>query len=234
MKPLPAKPEHADLPPSSSDKWIECHAWFRYTRGIKDEGSAAADEGTAAHLVLAKVLGGETKISSIDNEELADAIGVCMDWISDQVGEIFSEVEVDFGAKFGFVDLFGTSDLVILGDDLLTISDFKYGRGLVEVPGNTQLMTYLSGAVAKFGRRPRYRIGIMQPRAYHPDGFVREAYVSQEDLDAFEERMAAAILANYNRGPAKVGDHCRNFCSALGSCPAVAAHSVKLFRSTPV
>jgi hypothetical protein len=214
---------------------MQCHAWLRYTRGIPNTSSDAANEGTRAHEVFEKLVTRQLDIVDVDDPELADGLGLCLDWVNDQAGIVHAEVEVDFGAKFGFVDLFGTSDIVIDHSSDLTVADLKYGRGLVEVAGNTQLMIYLSGAVAKFGRRPQYRLAILQPRGNHPDGPTRECIVTNAELDKFEQELGYAISMNYHpRGNPKVGDHCRAYCKALGSCPAVAAHSIQLFRSTPV
>jgi len=65
-----AGPEsHSELPPSSSDKWINCHAWRRQVAGVEDVSSAAADEGTLAHDWLAEHLLGRRDLVTLDNEE---------------------------------------------------------------------------------------------------------------------------------------------------------------------
>lgn len=224
---------HADLPPSSSDKWLYCHGWLALNRGLPNETSAAAAEGTEAHEVLESVLRGTLDLDTLKDNEMHDYLSSCLEWLFYQPGVIHPELRMDFGSTFGFVDLFGTSDVVIDHPEHLTVADLKYGMGLVEVEGNTQLLTYLSAAVEQFGPRERYRLAILQPRAYHPQGTIREWWLTHRELEEFRVLLGDAISRNYNRGKPTAGDHCRKYCKAQGSCPALARHSLELFRSTP-
>lgn len=226
--------KHADLPPSSADKWVVCHGWLKLNRGIPNTSSAAADEGTLAHSYLEKAITEGFDLASLDNEEMFDALSMCMEWLEKQPGTKHAELRMDFGEEFGFVDLFGTSDLVIDDEECLTVADLKYGKGLVEAPENYQLLIYLLAAVRKFGTRKKYRLVILQPRANHFDGPIREWTFGQNTLDAFRIVIGEAIHQNYNRGTPTVGAHCRKYCKAQGSCPALAEHSLHLFRTTPV
>lgn len=227
---------HSELPPSSSDKWMKCGAWLRLNHGRPDSTSAAAEEGTRAHLVFEKLILDEDVPAGTTVETLTH-LATGMDYIYDVLkegAEVFAETRVDFGDQFGYVDLTGTADAIILDPDCLTILDLKFGMGLVEVEDNTQLMIYLSGAVALFGQRDRYRIGIFQPRAYHKDGPLRFQEVSAETLQEFNVALEAAIAANYKGGKAHVGPWCRNWCKALGNCAAVAHANLHLIRTTEI
>lgn len=45
--------KHAELSPSSAERWMGCPGSVPMSRGIKDEGSGYADEGTCAHFLAA-------------------------------------------------------------------------------------------------------------------------------------------------------------------------------------
>jgi hypothetical protein len=223
---------HSELPPSSADKWFHCHAWRRLASHLPDTSSEAAEEGTFAHTCLEKELRGEEELeSSCETEEMFKHLTEMAKWVRDQDGTLLVENRVDFGDGFGYVDLQGTADIILVHPDHLTIGDLKYGRYAVEVDENLQLLCYLVGAVAEHGARPNYRLVILQPRARHDDGPIREWWISHEDLVAFSNKLEAAIDANYNpKSPATVGEYCRKFCKALATCPAAASHSLELFR----
>jgi Protein of unknown function (DUF2800) len=226
---------HSELPPSSADKWFHCHAWRRQVVGIEDSGSAAADEGTLAHEWLAEHLLGRRDLAKLDNEEMFDYLMSCVEWIEQQPGEHHIEQKVDFGEAFGFVDLTGTSDLILVHDDHITIGDLKYGRGVVEVEDNLQLLTYLVGAVHRFGQRPSYRLVILQPRAWHQDGPIREATISNEKFLEFREKLEKAIEGNYShKSKHSVGPWCRKWCKGLATCPAAKKHSLSLLAQYPM
>lgn len=228
--------EHSELPPSSSDKWMVCHGWLQANRPYrtKRETSDSAEEGTLAHTVLDSLIKSHLASAPVSNPEILERMTALAHEILGQDGVKFSETRVDYGEQFGFVNLFGTSDIVRITDDMLEIADLKYGRVIVEVEANTQLMLYLSGAVQKFGRRPMYRLTIHQPRAFHKDGYTRSVDVTPEQLDDFNRLLEKAIAGNYASKPKFTpGDHCRNYCSAMGSCKAAAQHSIRLFLETP-
>lgn len=252
---------HAELPPSSSDKWIHCWDWLRTNaKHYEDFGrpgtSAAAAEGTAAHETFEKLVKGVHTISpkhaypktasgrgqyaAAQKEEHADTLGHCVDWVEEQPGVIYPETRVDFGAKHGYVGLEGTADITIVTPDKLQIADLKFGRILVEVADkdgnpNPQLMCYLLGAINKFGERDSYAITVLQPRAKHRDGPIRTKEISRTDLAIFEYDLFNAVEANYShRHTATPGPWCRKFCDSLGSCGAVRKQALQLMRDTPI
>jgi hypothetical protein len=166
---------------------------------------------------------------------MADHLFMCTEWIQEQAGELFVEQNVDFGAAFGFVGLTGTADVILVDDKHMTVGDLKYGRNVVvEVEDNLQMLIYLVGAVVKFGPRPRYRLVVLQPRAKHDKGPIREWLITHEYLEAFKLELHKAIQANYNpRVKPTVGEYCRKWCNALGRCPAAAELSLQMLRDYP-
>lgn len=63
---------------------------------------------------------------------------------------------------------FGTGDCVIVADDVLTVIDFKYGKGVaVSADHNSQMMLYALGALQLFDALydiAEIRMVIFQPR----------------------------------------------------------------------
>jgi hypothetical protein len=210
-----------------------CHGWRRANAGLPDETSAAAEEGTFAHERFANHLLGAEDIAQTCTQEMYEALMPCVEWAGQQAGLSYVEHKVDFGDRFGYADLTGTSDLVFVSDEQIHIADLKYGRGVVEVRENTQLLIYLVGAVHMFGRRPHYSMSILQPRAWHCDGPIRTWTIDDATLAAFEERLEAAIAGSYDlKSPLVPGDHCQHYCKALGRCKAAKNYSLDLFRRT--
>lgn len=228
--------QHSELPPSSSDKWMKCHAWLSTIRQLpdRDDSSEAAEEGTLAHHYLEQGLLGNLQELAKAPEDMFDHLMPLIEWVESQAGFLYPEMELDYGDYFGFVGLTGTSDVILDHAEHLTVADLKYGRQMVEVTDNTQLMIYLVGAVHKFGVRERYRLVILQPRAKHADGPIREVWVTHAEFLDFAYELNEAIMGNYRGGPATVGHHCRKYCKALGSCKAVRDYSLNLLRSTPL
>lgn len=223
--------EHSELPPSSADKWFHCHAWRRLTWGLPNVSSEAAEEGSFAHEWHAGHLLGTRDLKDLDNKLMSDHLYMCTEWIEQQPGERFIEHQVDFGSAFGFIGLTGTADVILVHENHITVCDLKYGRNVVEVEDNLQLMTYLVGAVQQFGTRPRYRLVILQPRANHDRGPIRDWTMRDTYFESFKLDLHKAIQANFDpRAKPTVGEHCRKWCKALGRCPAAAEHSLELLR----
>jgi hypothetical protein len=134
-------------------------------------------------------------------------------------------------------DLFGTADAVIVGPPgtELVVIDFKYGAGVVvEVPYNPQLMYYALGAWMSEPDPSTFiwiRLGIVQPRAPHPAGPVREWALLPHYLREWSElHLAPAVAATRDpKAPLIPGDHCR-FCPARSSCPALRGHLAQAFQ----
>jgi hypothetical protein len=225
---------HSELPPSSADKWFNCYGWRRKVDGLPNPSSAAAEEGTLAHEWFADHLLGTRDLSDCPDDEMADHLLMCVDWVETQSGIRHIEQRVDFGKPFGFEDLTGTSDLVLVHDDYLIVADLKYGKGVVEVEDNKQLLCYLVGAVNKHGRRPEYRLTILQPRAWHRHGLIRETRISNHYLLEFEHKLHNALKGSYNpRSELMAGPWCQHYCQAFGQCEAAAKKSLDVFRNTP-
>jgi hypothetical protein len=137
-------------------------------------------------------------------------------------------------------DTSGTADVTVDGwPALLHVIDYKNGRVLVEHEDNEQLMSYLLGRAHDFGwDYDLYKITIVQPNAFHPEGRIRTHTVTAEELRAFEAKHRAAVervdeaifnyetfvtddetFAEWASGYLKAGPHCL-MCNAMAICPA--------------
>ena len=126
---------------------------------------------------------------------------------------------------------FGSSDCIIVSDNLLEVADLKAGKGIpVDAVGNPQIRLYELGAYAKFRHLydfDRVRGTIIQPRL---DSVSDETLEVEELLNwADDVVVPAARQAWAGEGEFCPGEHCR-FCAAKAICSARVAEAMKLFR----
>lgn len=173
-------------------------------------------------------------------------------------GRLYIERTFDLAILRPPEPMFGTADAVIVGDRTIDVIDLKYGAGVtVEVTDNVQLLYYALGAIlAEFTRRvcdptdsftlddgvsvldgatamfDEVRVTIVQPRAPHTDGPVRQSLTfTGEDVKAFAVKLLTR--ADNVQAPDAVlqaGSWCQ-FCPARGHCPELTAHA-KLVAQT--
>ncbi len=141
-------------------------------------------------------------------------------------------------------DLFGTADVIAYHPELfhLVIVDLKFGRGIVvEVGDNAQLLYYGTGALGKFTKTRRVdnvSMRIVQPRAAHPDGPVREMQRTPEQLVGWARKVLkpGIMRALEPDGELIAGEHCR-FCPAVTDCPeaknALLNTAIKAYDDVP-
>jgi hypothetical protein len=184
--------------------------------------------------------GGHEYIFEVD-EEMVEATRVYFRYVRDIVdtAEMMGEkpalfVEQGFDLSFIHPGMFGTNDSsVFVPGRELTVIDYKHGSGkVVEVEDNPQLLYYALGALRELcwernegGWNERLmpetvRIVIVQPRAAHPNGPVREwvvtaDYIIHEFAEALRE---AAIATTRHNAERKAGEWC-HFCPAKVICP---------------
>ena len=142
----------------------------------------------------------------------------------DAAAELMTEQHVDFSdiVPGGF----GTSDVVIIGDDTCEVIDLKYGKGVpISAIANPQIRLYTYGTMSAFDLSydfSRVKMVIYQPRLDS---------VTSEELTADDLRSwgKAVIVPAAKRALSKSpkytpGPWCKShFCPAAGSCKARAA-----------
>jgi hypothetical protein len=253
--------EHALLSPSSASRWLACTPSARLEATFPDRTSTAAEEGTLAHAFCELALKFKTKaITKVAfkraEEKLLkhplydpEMIALADDYSTyaleifngfrakDKAAKIYIEQRLDMTeyVPYGF----GTGDTVIVGAKRLALVDYKHGKGVpVSAVDNSQLKLYGLGAVSAFQMShdiEEVELHIYQPRIDNISSYTIGA--AELAIWADEIVMPKAKLAYEGLGEYRPGEHCR-FCSAAGSCRALAEENLKLaayeFRDPPV
>lgn len=244
---------HAPLSPSSAKRWLSCPPSARLNAKLVERfgerSSPYAEEGTQAHALAELKLRKENgEMNEFRFNELKKALGgipAGMDMYTDRyVDEVLERfytatrrtpdaklmVETRVDMTDWAKDCWGTSDAIIVSDEVLFVIDLKYGQGVpVSAEGNPQARLYALGATAAFGSLYDFtevHTLIVQPRL---ESVTEEVLTRQELLDWGESIRPLAELAHRGDGEFKTGDHCR-FCAARAICAARAAEAMDIFK----
>lgn len=239
---------HALLSASGASRWLKCPPSARLEDELPDTTSEFAREGTVAHevceILLRKHLGLIAKatatknINKLKKDKLFDAemLGHAndyIDYITEKVksddAAVLVEEQLDF-SKF-VPEGFGTGDCIIIQDGVLTIIDFKYGKGVsVSAEDNPQMKLYALGAVEMFGfiyEFDKVEMCIFQPRINN----ISESVETVEELIRWGNGVIipAAKLAFEGKGQFCAGDHCR-FCKLRNKCKYLADYCMETVK----
>lgn len=200
--------QHHRLSPSDAEGWMVCPGKPRMEEQFPEETSEFSSEGTAAHEVRERCLNEGKDVADFVGEKIvADGrpFEVTEEWVSwlqpgiDRIREAKAEwvfeyrVEMDPWIEGGF----GTLDAGGISEDLITIDDLKFGRGVtVDAERNKQMMIYALGFWMNYARyrtkATRFLLRIDQPRV---SGGGSEWYTTLDELLVFAEEVAAAAIA---------------------------------------
>lgn len=228
---------HALLSASAAHRWMQCTPSAVLESGEPDKGSVFAAEGTLAHEVCEVVLRAALSRTTYDlsdlraregfTEEMEEHAEAYADYVLSQV--VTDDALVEIEAKLDFSEYvlegFGTGDCVIAQDGVLTIIDYKYGKGVkVRAEKNPQMMLYALGAVKAFDFVYEFdtvHMVIFQPRLES----ISEWSLSMGELEAWAEKTLAPKAKEAAKGEGKFqpGDHCR-FCKYSAKCKVLAAY----------
>lgn len=186
---------------------------FNYDARLKALGEIPKDMHIATDLYVDIVM-----------EKLFTARRACPD------AKLFVEQRLDMARWIP--GCFGTSDAVVVSDEILDVCDYKNGSGVrVNAKENPQARCYGLGAIDAFGDLYGFqtvRNTIIQPRIDH----ITEEQLSRTELLTWAETELTpkAQLAWRGEGDFNPGEHCR-FCAARAICYARAARAMKLFQT---
>ena len=233
---------HAILSASASARWIACPPSAKLNAELPDTTSEYAREGTCAHELaeykVNKMLGIEAKnpTESLDlyDSEMEDCTESYAQYIAEQIAKydspvVMVEQRLDF-SKY-VPGGFGTGDCVIVADDIMTIVDLKYGKGVaVTSELNPQMMLYSLGALEMFGVLydiNEIKMVIFQPRMEN----ISESVITVSDLLEWAENelKPKAELAAKGEGEFCAGEHCR-FCKVKATCRKRAEYNLAIAK----
>lgn len=239
---------HAKLSPSGAYRWMKCPGSVRLEEGFPDTTSPYAAEGTLAHSVLEAVIKHrfpdnpkkkfnfnaeieKLKKSEFWDPEMLEHANDAADFAAEKLKEdknriVMPEQRVDISRWVP--DSFGTVDMPIVGGGVLTVADYKYGKGVpVSVEDNEQLMLYALGLYDLFSPVwdiQQIEMAILQPRC----GGTSVHTISTEELLKFgeyaKERAEAALADNAETA---AGEWCK-FCKARQVCRTRADKNIQL------
>lgn len=239
---------HAKFGASNAKRRINCPGSLNAEAPFPNESSPYAELGTAAHEFgeFCLVNGHEDAFAFIGQEHnghkvddnMARAVQVYIDYIRDVAASEPSICRYEKRFSLDKLDppmpMFGTADCIIYAKatGTLYVIDYKHGQGVaVEVADNEQLKYYALGGILEIGEKaPVNKVitVVIQPRAMHPDGPVREYSYSRDDiLDYGTELIDAAHASLKPDAPRISGDHCK-FCLAAGTCSALRNNALEV------
>lgn len=233
---------HAVLSASSSARWLACPPSAQLCAALPDTVTDYALEGTCAHELaeykVQKLLGNPAS-NPTENLDFYDAeMEDCTDSYAQYIAELLAtlqepmvlvEQRLDFSCYVP--DGFGTGDCVIVADSVLTVIDFKYGKGVaVSADHNSQMMLYALGALELFDALydiVEVRMVIFQPRIQN----LSECTLPLSELLhwAETELKPKAALAAKGGGDFCAGEHCR-FCKVKATCRKRAEYNLHLAK----
>lgn len=244
--------DHAKLSASGSSKWMNCPGSISLEKGLPNESSKFAAEGTAAHELATwcledgvqalHYLGEKIDVEGflfVVDHEMVDAVQTYVDFCHSLEGEhewVEERVEYTDWVEGGF----GTSDHIKIqilqskehDHHVINVTDLKYGKGVkVYAEWNSQAMIYGLGVLQSFSHLFDFRdtdivnCVIVQPRLDHIDEFK----ISVGDLRAWAEKeLAPKALEALGDDPSfHPGEKQCRFCLAKATCRALAAESLK-------
>lgn len=221
---------------------MACPGSVKLSRGIPDQTSEYAAEGTLAHEVSEFSLANEVSPFSHGKVTpgMAESVQLYLDHcraLKKGASHVWIERRVSLEAFGPPTDMDGTADFIAIKDRTLHVVDLKYGQGVaVEAKDNAQLKYYAAAALGEMGMEglgseiDRVVCTIVQPRAPHPDGPIRSIeMVPAELVDFALDLIDAARLALKEDAPLYAGKHCR-WCKALPRCPEARRNSMEVAR----
>lgn len=244
---------HAFLSPSGAAAWTRCHAKVWREKGMPDQSSSDADEGTAAHYLLEQCLDQNVDAAHftglrirVENGETefhtsgAFAVGPDMTREVQKVldlarqdaegATIYPEQTMSIEQFTGEAGATGTSDMVIVQGSKITSRDLKFGKGVqVFAEGNEQLLMYGGAALDEFdlaGVCDTLVLCVDQPRMNHFDQWVLPVSEARERLIEIRQ-IADKIMAGPEGLNATPGDKQCRFCKASATCPERTAFTME-------
>jgi hypothetical protein len=233
---------HAKYSPSSAEKWVNCPGYIDLLEKVttlygSEQSSEAADEGTAAHELAAKILSARNPTRALremcQDVETQSALELYIDTVEYELDKYFSpdtgagaQLHVEIPMKLTEF-LGGTADCVIVHPNGVVIVDLKYGKQVFVSEESLQLQIYGYLAAKHFNLDLKdndfiVELIVVQPRCKKSDTLVRRRKIGMADLISETEKLLPAGAFGKDAPSENVynaGEHCQ-WCYAKPLCPA--------------
>lgn len=250
-----SKSSHAILAPSSAKQWLHCIGSPFMEKGLPDQESEYAKEGTAAHEYASIWLttgvppqlpwAASNGVRFKNDKSEAARMGAIADYVY-KIKELAQgqELLIEQRLPIGHITLEegaeGTGDSVMLSSDgkTLAIDDLKFGMGVkIYAKNNYQMMLYALGALHQFGVLGDFEKVVMrihQPRLDHFDEW--ECSVTELLIFAAGVKFLAKEIWDIYNGVIPLDpekhlspseDTCR-FCKAKSTCSKAITHALTI------
>ena len=220
---------------STAERKLNCPGWTTAASGVPPKPSSqAAIDGSMHHEIMEMCqrdgTAPEDHLGYVYKEDGVERMFADDDLLLSNIAlaatnAVLDEHDVDEFLVEPFVQLIpgdtgGSTDMLGLSSDRRTLVslDYKFGRGVVNVENNAQLMFYPMCArhdpTTKhlFDKVERIVLVIIQPQR---KGVCFQHVINITELDAFEVKYRAALESD----EIKAGSHCK-WCPAEPYCPA--------------
>lgn len=248
-------PEHSPLGASGAERWMNCPGSVALLDALAmpdtDEPEWTA-EGTAMHEAAAHLLTTGAETWEIAGQEfhgiVIDAeMGMAIALYVDHVRPLMEDtntfgVELRAASPETHAQMFGKADLWAIAHRSLIVRDLKGGVGIVvEAYRNPQIMYYSFLTIDHLERERGYvfddgmlvDLGIVQPRAFHPDGPIR---TWETTVGEIKEWVRTTLVPAMDRtaidNTLTPGEWCR-FCPAKLICPMLQGLFEALVKINP-
>lgn len=235
-----------------------CRGWPLMNQLFPElEESAESAEGTASHDVGESLIGFAARGLTPKAEEYVGgqaANGVVIDqdmydgallYANDvrsvmcRTGVFTPSIEQRVHASRIHPEAWGTPDAWLFdrNNGVLYLWDYKFGHLIVEAFENWQLLVYLCAILEQLGltrgdqdQHIRVVFRIVQPRAFHPKGQIREWSFQASDARGYFNILHASAHEALSPGAqTRSGPHCRH-CKARHACEAALTAGMGLYE----
>lgn len=205
-------------PPSGAKGWVSCPLYAKVAPLYNRADTEQSLKGDLWHELMETLFAYGTLPLDCD-PDAADALQDFYDYVMGLFkeypgGKLYIEEVLDIPETGEF----GTVDILFVHPEIIVVLDHKSGYVAVEVRENYQMLTYLLGAIARFGPRPKYLLGVHQPNYDHVDGSLRTWEPDHSDVEIYRDKV---LWSMENPDHVQAGPHCKEtYCEHRGACAA--------------
>lgn len=183
------------------------------------------DQGRAADWVIAQVFTGQFTIEELIDRKSPDGVYITSDMAEHLEAYLAfiqhnGQIEYETNHAAQAYEVRGRTDHIFVENNVLNVSDFKYGWKIVEPEENWTLISHATGYFVKngYGSITHITFRIFQPRPYHSKGPVREWTIPVGVFYNDYVLKMLHILQNPTN-TLQTSQHCYK-CPSLAVCPA--------------